>query len=353
MHKDDQMTPKERAKALREGRQADRLQAVPFLTSVGPKIAGMTMREVRNDARKEAEFQITCYNLLGHDSAGVDYGLHGIGIALGSKADDPENAVPALTDYALKSLDDIHTLDIEKVTREHDPILARHYEAEKIILDTLGDEIGGVDFSLCGPMTAAASIFPTSQLLRAVRKNPGKVHELLRFSTEAIKLISRDFFQLGAGFTLCDPVASGTILRKDDYMEFVYPYTVELVNYYHEHGASVTYHICGNTNKIIEAMTDTGTDILSIDNIIDLKATKERVGGKVCIAGNVPPVQVMLEGSTDDVDASVRACFESAWDSPKGYILATGCGIPNPAPAENVFQFMASARKYGRVAQKN
>ena len=207
-----------------------------------------------------------------------------------------------------------------------------------------------MDFSLCGPFTAAASIYPTSLLLRAVRRTPEKVHGLMRFCTDAIKLVCRDFAALGAGFTLCDPVASGTILRKEDYLSFVFPYTRELVEHFHGLGCSVTYHICGNTTRILEPMVDTGVDVLSIDNIVDLEETKERVGRRICVAGNVDPVRVMLEGTPEDVDAGVKRCFEQAWDNPRGYILATGCGIPNAAPVENVYRFMDAARKYGRMA---
>ncbi len=350
MHKDDLMTPKERFSAMNKGEAIDRFPAVPFLSAIGPKLAGITMREARNDSRKEAAFRIKNYELLGQDSTGVDYGLHGIGIALGSTATDPENAWPNLVTYALDDLNNLDTLDLSKVERKNDSFLNRLYEAEQIILEKIGGEVGGVDFSLCGPVTAAASIYPTSLLLRAIRKTPEKVHELLRFSTEAIKTICEDFVTLGAGFTLCDPVASGTILRKEDYLEFVFPYTRELVEHFHSKGCSVTYHICGNTTKILEPMVDTGVDVLSIDNIVDIEDTKRRVGSRICIAGNVDPVKIMLEGTPEDVDSGIKQCFARAWDSPKGYILATGCGIPNAAPAENVFQFMKSARKYGRIA---
>ena len=57
-------------------------------------------------------------------------------------------------------------------------------------------------------------------------------------------------------------------------------------------------------------------------------------------------------GTPEDVEADVKRCFEQAWDSPKGYILATGCGIPNAAPAENVFRFMDAARRYGSEAAR-
>jgi len=38
----------------------------------------------------------------------------------------------------------------------------------------------------------------------------------------------------------------------------------------HLEGKTMTLHICGKTNKIWEAMADTGADCLSLDDLIDL-----------------------------------------------------------------------------------
>ena len=38
-------------------------------------------------------------------------------------------------------------------------------------------------------------------------------------------------------------------------------------------------------------------------------------------------------------------------DSPKGFILATGCQLPIGTPEENVDAFIYAARKYGRRAK--
>ena len=69
------------------------------------------------------------------------------------------------------------------------------------------------------------------------------------------------------------------------------------------------------------------------------------------VAGNVPPVDVMLYGTIDDVINSCRECIEKCADSPKGFILATGCQLPIGTPEENVDAFIYSARKYGRRAK--
>jgi len=116
----------------------------------------------------------------------------------------------------------------------------------------------------------------------------------------------------------------------------------------HQAGASVGYHICGNTTSIVEPMVDTGVDLLSLDNLVDMETAKKKVGHRICLVGNVDPMKVMTEGSPDDVDLAVKNCFQKAADSPSGFILATGCDIPYDGSLENLDQFMASGRKYGQ-----
>jgi len=347
MHKDDQMTPKERMTAFKAGQAVDRIPIMPFMGTISARIAGMNLREMRSGPKTEAESQLAGYRRLGHDCLISDYGLHGIGIALGTRVNDPEHGVIAIQEYVLDDLNKIDRLDPEKVKRKNDPKLARHYAAAEIMLKEAGDECG-LNVNLTGPFTAAASIYPTDKLLRALVKDPENVHRLLRFCTDCLKTVCREYIDLGVGFTICDPIASGTMMKKQNYLDFVYPYTRELVEDLHSLGAGVGYHICGNTTKIIEPMVDTGVDMLSLDNAVDMELAKETVGGRICIVGNVDPTGVMMLGNAEDIDAAVKTCFRKAADSPCGFILATGCDVPYDAPLENLDSFMASGRKYGR-----
>ena len=347
MHKDDQMTPKERMAAFRAGQEMDRIPILPFMGTISSRIAGMNLREMRSCPENEAEAQLAAYRRLGHDGLVSGYGLHGIGIALGSKVSNPEHGVIAIQEYVLDDLKKIDELDREKVLRKNDPKLARQYAAAEIMLEAAGNECG-VGVNLAGPFTAAASIYPTDKLLRAMVKDPENVHSLLRFCTDCLKLVFREYIGLGVGFTLCDPTASGTIMRKQNYLDFVYPYTKELVDDLHELGVSVGYHICGNTTSIIEPMVDTGVDRLSLDNLVDMEVAKQKVGARICIIGNVDPTAVMMLGSAADIDEAVKTCFRKAADSKCGYMLASGCDIPYDTPLENLDNFMAAGRKYGR-----
>lgn len=347
MHKHDQMTPNERLTAFMTGKPMDRLLAIPVACSMSGLALGMTHKEKRSSAENEALAQIACYERFGNDLMVVEYGLHGVGAALGSKMSDPEDSVPAILSYALEDLNDVHTLDMSKLELKNDKAFQLHLEAAEIITQKIGHEVStGVLIS--GPFTAAASIYKTENLLRATRKNPEQLHKLIDFCNEGLKMICREFIKKGCLILLCDPIASGTILNKKQYQEFVLPYTIELMKDIHEANGMVCYHICGDTTAIVEEMVKSGCDMMSIDNRVDLEYTKNKVGNKVPILGNVDPVETLILGTPEDVDNAVKACIQKAYDSPCGYILASGCDLSGSVPLENIDQFMTSARKYGK-----
>lgn len=347
MHKDDHMIPNERLAAFMTGKPMDRILAMPVVCSMSGLALGMTHKEKRSSALNEAKAQVAAYKRFGNDLTIIEYGLHGVGIALGSVMNDPEDSIPAIMSYALNDLNHVDQLDIAKLELKNDRKLQLHVEATKILINELGREVPtGVLIS--GPFTAAASIYQTESLLRATRKNPEKVHQLLRFCTQGLKTIYREFIKAGAVILLCDPIASGTILSRKQYLEFVLPYTIDLMQDIHEAKGMVCYHICGDTTAIVADMVTSGCDMLSIDNKVDLAYTKQVAGGKVPILGNVDPVEVLILGNTQDVDMAVKSCIQKAYDSPCGYILASGCDLSGNVPLENVDQFMASARKYGK-----
>ncbi len=347
MHKDDKMTPNERLMAFMTGKPMDRILAMPVVCSMSGLALGMTHKEKRSSALNEANAQIACYERFGNDLTIVEYGLHGVGAALGSVMSDPEDAVPAIMKYAIDDLNNIDKLDMSKLSIENDKAFRLHIDAAKIIIDKIGSEVPtGVLIS--GPFTAAASIYKTENLLRATRKNPEKLHELIKFCNEGLKMICKEFVKAGCIILLCDPIASGTILHRKQYLDFVLPYTIELIKEIHDAGGTVCYHICGDTTSIVSDMATSGCDMISIDNKVDLEYTKKTIGDKLPILGNVDPVEILYLGNTEEVDLAVKSCLQKAYDSPSGYILASGCDLSGDIPLENIDQFMESARKYGK-----
>lgn len=347
MHKDDQMTPIERLGAFMTGKPMDRILSIPVACSMSGLVSGMTHKEKRSSAENEAQAQIDCYERFGNDLLITEYGLHGMGVALGSLLTDPEDSVPAIVEYALKDLKDVDQLDASKLTLEKDAKLRLHIEATEILIKKMGHEVP-TGVLITGPFTAASSIFKTEHLLRATRKDKENLHKLIHFCNENLKLIYREFIKRGAMILMCDPIASGTILHQKQYQEFVLPYTIDLVKDIHEAGGMVCYHICGDTTAIVSDMVKSGCDMLSIDNCVDLEYVKNEVSHLVPILGNIDPIEAIYLGTPADVDAAVKECLKKGYDCKNGYILASGCDLSGQVPLENIDEMMKAARKYGQ-----
>jgi uroporphyrinogen decarboxylase len=110
-------------------------------------------------------------------------------------------------------------------------------------------------------------------------------------------------------------------------------------------------HICGKTAPIWEAMADTGADCLSIDNAADLEAARVKVGHRVRLMGNVPPSEIMLQGTPSQVREAVRECVRKAHNNSKGLVVASGCSLPVETPFANIDAMLAAVRDIGWPVQ--
>ena len=66
------------------------------------------------------------------------------------------------------------------------------------------------------------------------------------------------------------------------------------------------------------------------------------------VAGNVPPVDVVMNGTKEEIFESVKQCMDIGKQMGKGYVLATGCEVPYGTEPEKVEWFMEAGRLYGK-----
>jgi uroporphyrinogen decarboxylase len=94
-------------------------------------------------------------------------------------------------------------------------------------------------------------------------------------------------------------------------------------------------------------MADTGADCLSIDNAADLEAARLKVGHRVRLMGNVPPSEIMLQGTPAQVREAVRTCVRKAHNNQKGLVVASGCSLPVETPFANIDAMLDTVREIG------
>jgi uroporphyrinogen decarboxylase len=339
------MTSKERTVAALSGKPYDRIPVNLLISDHAARVIGVSVGEYNNSAQLLAKGQIAAWRKYGSDLVNTGPGLSGIPEAIGSKVAFPDST-PYIAEFVIKEEADLDRLKIPDP--EKDGRLPLFLEAGAIVVREVGDQVP-VSMTTSGPFTTAANIRGTDIFLRDLHKNPEFAHRLLRFATESIVRFAERAIQVGVRPGLADPTSSGTLISPRQFREFALPYLKETVQRITAFaGGAPSLHICGNTSKIWEDMVDTGAGVLSLDDMVDIGEARARVGDKVALLGNVRPTAVMFLGTPDDVRDNAKECLAKAWDSPKGYILGLGCGLPIDTPPENLHALVQAARDYGR-----
>ena len=341
MHKDDQMTPKERAFALFAGKPVDRMPIKLFSPYIGMNF-GVSYQEAFVEAKSRAHWLIESYKRFGQDGLSVNYRLDGIPVAFGAESTYDPTGIPIIKEYIVKDFSDINQLDLEKIRFENDTNAQTTYETVQIIQDELNDEIfTGVGFM--GPFTTAANLAGPEKILKSMRKDPEGLHKLLDFAADITIEVGRKFVENQIGIGLAEPTAS--LLSPKQFREFVIPYYVKVMDKWKEWGSrGAGFHICGDTTRLLETFPEMGIRGVSIDSAVDIAVAKELVGDKLSIMGNVSPVDI-LQGTPESIEQAVIDCFRKCWDNPCGFTIAPGCDIPVQTSLENIDAYMRAARK--------
>lgn len=339
------MTSKERTVAALTGKPYDRIPVNLLISDHAARVIGVTVGEYNNSALLMAEGQIAAWRLYGTDNVNTGPGLTGIAEAIGSRLAFPDST-PYVADHVVKKETDLDRLRVPDP--ERDGRLPLFLEAAAIVLKEIGDQVP-LSLTTSGPFTTAAGIRGTELFLRDLHKNPAFAHRLLRLATDSIIRFATAAVGVGARIGLADPTASGTMISARQFREFALPYLKEVAAAITGvAGFAPSLHICGNTSRIWPEMADTGVSVLSLDDAADIAEAKLQVGDRVALLGNVRPTATMLMGTPDDVWANARECLAKGWDTPKGYILGLGCGLPIDTPPDNIHALVEAARTYGR-----
>ena len=348
----DQMTAAERNRDYAAGKEVDR---IPVSISVRENMASLYGYTIGEYRRKFA-VRALVYEQASRefDCSGIAIGpnLKKIGEALGAKAVYPENDVDYLLQQPLIHYNDL--VAYQPPQPETNPVLKEMLMEMARYKTYFGDDFP-IKTEIGGPMSTAISIRPVDLVMEDCRKRPQDLQKLLDFSVEC-QLLWLQTVHHTFGITsvnIADPAASLTLLGPTTFRKLVLPRlrllvrrTVEIT------GKRPSLHICGKTAAIWPDLADLEIASFRVDNCESLALLKQAAGSKIGISGNIPPVDVMLLGSVEQVLYNGRQCIEEAADSPNGFSLAAGCQLPPGVSRENLHAMLLAARKYGRHAKK-
>jgi uroporphyrinogen decarboxylase len=183
--------------------------------------------------------------------------------------------------------------------------------------------------------------------MRDVYKRPELAREVIEVSRDVITKFYNHLVEDGTIWVvaLAEPTASGDLISKRHFDRFVLPSLQKFSSDMKAMGAYTFLHICGNTTDKLGSINKTGVDLISIDSKVDISTAKEVFKETMCLGGNVNPVEVMKDGSLEDVRDVSLDCLRRAAPG-GGFFLMPGCDIPPSVPEENIKAMIESARSY-------
>jgi len=299
------------------------------------------------DGQLLGEAQIAAWQRFGHDMLIVENGTGALAEACGCEVSYTAGSAPVIKKPLLHDLSEVASLKRTDPTRS--PLCRAVLDATRLILDRIGDRVFVMGRADQGPLSLASMIAGPEMLLveMAARERDDEIFALLDFATDAYIDYARMFKEMGCpGTSVGEAQGSPDVISPAMYQKYCLPWALKIVRALQSDNFSISYHICGNTTRIIHSMVATGAAILEFDYKCDKAAAKRAAAGKTTLLGPIDPSGVLHEGSLESVESACCEALEVL--APGGdYILGPGCALPATTPPANIDKLIECARTWG------
>jgi uroporphyrinogen decarboxylase len=186
---------------------------------------------------------------------------------------------------------------------------------------------------ITGPFTLAMHLTGVNLFIQMF-DNPGAVKDFLMKMHDIGCIMADKYLKAGCDvIAVVDPMTSQ--IGPEHFREFVTPAVSGIFRYVREKGALNSFFVCGDAQKNVTVMAESGPDNICIDENIPLDFVKaECLKRGISFGGNMRLTTVMLLGTPEDNAAHAVDCMEVGGEI--GYVLAPGCDIPYAAPTANI-----------------
>jgi MtaA/CmuA family methyltransferase len=272
----------------------------------------------------------------------VEYGMAAEPSAFGVKVGWEERGVPSVYPMIADAAE-IQRLQVPNpLTDGLMPFVLNYYKRAEKALAGEGQHIKMVAGR--GPLAIAGHLRGVTELMMDIKLNPEAAKQLLDLATQTvIAWIKAQAAALSEveGILVLDDIVG--FLSPDDYREFAHPLLKKIFSAFPD--MVKVYHNDARTDHIIEGLADTGFHVLNFSHNHDIGEYKKRVGDKIRLLGNVPPRDILVNGTPADVTAHAKACIQKTGG--KGIILSAGGGASMDTPAANLDALIAAAKAAG------
>jgi MtaA/CmuA family methyltransferase len=325
------MTGRERILALLDGKPVDSLPFMPITMMFACDRVGATYREYATDFKVMVEGQT-------HTAAEFDFDHVSVISDPACEASDCGAAIkyfpnqpPALEESNALLADKGRLRGLKVPDPRTSPRMGNRLRALELFRQRVHKE-KLIEGWIEGPVAEAADLRGINNLMTDFFDDPGFVTELFEFVLELELGFARAQLESGAELMGVGDAAASLVGPKI-YHEFVWPFEKRMMESLRALGARTRLHICGNTRPILGLLGQLGCDIIDLDWMVPLSEGRAAMGPHQVLLGNIDPVRVLRNGTSQEVYAAVAECHQQAGDR---FIVSAGCEVVRDTPPENL-----------------
>jgi len=273
----------------------------------------------------------------------VEYGMAAEPSALGAKItfwrDNTPSAHPVL--QRIEDVDRLPKLDVE-ADAFMGLTLHRIRMHRQRILDA-GETLPLV--TARGPLCTAGFVRGITEFMMDLVERPEWAHKLIGRCTDlVIAWLKAQHAVIGntvEGIFVLDDIVG--FIGEEHYLEFAHPYLKRICDAFPEAWVKL-YHNDANVSACLEHLPECGFNVLNWGKQPDVATVKRRVGDRMCLMGNVNPLEVCVRGTPQQVKEATLAVLDTGGG--EGIILSVGGGVSPGMPRENIVAMQNALNEY-------
>jgi [methyl-Co(III) methanol-specific corrinoid protein]:coenzyme M methyltransferase len=304
------------------------------ITQAGLQREGLTLYEAHHDPQKMAKAGASTFRLTEMPSAALPLDLCAPAEALGATLNYyeygndrfPQPAKPLFA--STKYLNQAYFESTDFLQKGRIPLIC---EAIRILKDDIGLEavISGI---IPGPYTLLLYLVEPGGLFAEMKRDPNSVMDALSHISSFLSQIGSMYRDSGADFiTVHDMGGSPGFIGPAKYEQFAFPAQKLLLS---KLLPPRVLSVCGNTNKSMHLLAQSGADAISVDQLNDL-AESRKVLTHTLLFGNIDPVARLWQGDESGTKEAVLAAKEAGVDA-----VWPGCDLVLQTSLENLNAFV-------------
>lgn len=273
----------------------------------------------------------------------MEYGMAAEPSALGSKIKFWQDNTPSEY-HTLYNIEDIEKFPEYEV--ENDAFMAMTLHRMRMHRQRIAD-LGEVQPFLTsrGPMCTAGFVRGTTDLMIDLVEKPEWAHKLLdlttRLTIDWLKAQQKVMGNQAEGIFILDDIVG--FVNEEHYKEFCHPYLKRICDAFPQDWVKL-YHNDAEVQACLDHLPDVGFNVLNWGKQTDIAEVKDRVGDRMCLMGNVNPLEVGVRGTPEEVRAATLEVLEKGGD--RGMILSVGGGTSPGMPKQNILAMLAALNEF-------